>query len=115
MSRIGVQSRFVHSAAQASLLAIVSTSVIIAAFWASVTPGGREHAAPVEEFDIDALLLQRRRVDALLALVGRDGERAQLARLDLLGELAVAGDARRHLAAEQRRQRRAAAGERRHS
>src|SRR5262245_52922339 len=43
-----------------------------------VHAGRREHAAPVEQLDVDALLLQRRRVDALLALVGRHREHLEL-------------------------------------
>src|SRR5215813_11262163 len=58
-----------------------------------VHAGRREHAAPIEQLDVDAFLLQRRGIDALLALVGRDREQPQLAGLDLLGELAVAGNA----------------------
>ena len=43
--------------------------------------------------------------------VAGDGEQPQRARLDLAGELAEAGDADRHLVAEDRGQRLAAAGE----
>src|SRR6266508_5769129 len=75
----------------------------------SVVDAGRcEHAAPVEQLDVDALLLQRRGLDPRLALVGRYGDQAQLPGLDLLGKLAVARDAGRHLVAEQRRGRRSA-------
>src|SRR6266545_2354792 len=53
------------------------------------------------ENTFDALFLQRRRVDALLALVGRNGNQPELAGLDLLGKFAVARNARRHLVAKQ--------------
>src|SRR5262249_40539617 len=67
-----------------------------------VHAGRRKDAAPVEQLDVDALLLERRRIDALLALVGGDRDQAELASLDLLGELTVAGDAGGDLIAEQR-------------
>src|SRR5882724_7564961 len=66
-----------------------------------IDAGRRKHTAPVEQLDIDALFLQRRRVDALLALVGRNRDQPELAGLDLLGEFAVARNARRHLIAKQ--------------
>src|SRR5262245_8738746 len=37
-----------------------------------VHAGRREHAAPVEQLDVDALLLERGGIDPFLALVGRD-------------------------------------------
>src|SRR5262245_35114021 len=67
-----------------------------------VHAGRREHAAPVGELDVDALLLQGRRRDVLEPLAGGDCDHPQLARLHLLGELGIAGDAGRHLVAEQR-------------
>src|SRR5262245_8450424 len=39
-----------------------------------IDAGRRKHAAPVEQLDVDALLFQRRRVDAFLALVGGYGD-----------------------------------------
>src|SRR5215813_15477374 len=45
--------------------------------------GRRKHPAPVEQLDVDALLLERRRIDALLALVGGNGDQPKLAGLDL--------------------------------
>src|SRR5262245_19023340 len=51
-----------------------------------VHAGWCEHAPPIEQLDVDAFLLQRRRIDALLALVGGDRDHPQLAGLDLLGE-----------------------------
>src|SRR4029434_8505858 len=35
-----------------------------------IDAGGRKDLAPVEQLDVDPLLLQRRRIDAFLALVG---------------------------------------------
>ena len=72
-------------------------------------PGAREYAAPVHHLDVDALLLQRRNVDARHALVGGNGERPQLARLDLRGEFAIAADARGDVPAHDRGLRLAAA------
>src|SRR5690242_19940804 len=69
-----------------------------------------EHAAPVAELDVDALLAQRR--DALLALGRRHRERAHAPALDLLGEFAEAGHAAGDVAADDRRHRLAAALER---
>ena len=74
--------------------------------------GGAHHGAPVGDVEVDALLLQRRGVDALDALRRGHREDAQLAGLDLAFELAVARDAGRDLAAHDRGDRLAAAGER---
>src|SRR3989442_458732 len=66
-----------------------------------VDAGRREDAAPIEQLDVDALLLQRGSLDPRLPLIGRYGDDAQLSGFDLLRELAVAGNAGRHLVAEQ--------------
>ena len=74
---------------------------------------GRGHdRAPVGDLEVDALILQGRAVD-VRQLGGRgDADQAQLAGLDLAFELAVAGNADRDLAAEDGRERFAAARER---
>src|SRR6185436_4104696 len=71
---------------------------------------GAEDAAPVAELDVDLLLLERG--NALELLRRRLRERAHLAGLDLLGELAQARHARGDVAAEDRGDRLAAALER---
>ena len=68
-------------------------------------------ATPVADLDVDALLLQRRHVDALQARGRGDGDRAHLAALDVLLELAVAAAADGDVAAEDRRDGLAAAAE----
>src|SRR4051812_46317293 len=72
--------------------------------------GRAEDAAPVAELDVDLLLLERG--DVLLLVRPGLGERAHLARLDLLGEFAEARDARGDVAAEDRGDRLATALER---
>src|SRR5262245_37047758 len=52
-----------------------------------VDAGWREHAAPVGELDVDALLLQGRRRDVFQTLGRGDRDHPQFARLHLLGEL----------------------------
>src|SRR5690606_39189730 len=70
---------------------------------------GGDHA-PVLDHDVEAAFLDGRRVDALDALTAGNGDQAQRAGLYLGLELAVAGNARRHLVAEDRGKRLAAAG-----
>ena len=77
-----------------------------------VDAGGRHHRAPVGELDIDALLLEGRDVEAFDPRRRGDRQRAQLAGLDLAQPFADAADAGGHVAAHDRRQRFAAAGER---
>src|SRR5262245_18153988 len=43
-----------------------------------IDAGRCKHPTPVEQLDVDALFLQRRRIDALLTLVGRDGNQPEL-------------------------------------
>ena len=68
--------------------------------------------APVLDLDVDALLAQRRRVEAGKAIGARDGEHANRARLDKRREPGEAVEAHRYLPAEDRRPQFAAAGER---
>ena len=71
----------------------------------------RHHGAPVLELDVDALLPQRRHRKARKTLAARDGQRPHRARLDLRRKLREPVDPRRDLAADDGRQRLAAAGE----
>src|SRR4051794_24993964 len=71
---------------------------------------GREQAAPVDQGDVDPLLLQGRDVHSRNALVARDRQGAQLAGRDLRRKLLVAADAGGDMAAQDRRERLAAAG-----
>ena len=86
------------------------TSLTSASRCCGVMPGRAEHAAPVAELDVDALLLQGG--NAVQLLRARLRERAHLAGLDLLGELAEARDPGGDVAAEDRGDRLAAALER---
>ena len=74
---------------------------------------GRGHdRAPVLELDVHPLLAQRRDVEAGKTVGARDGQRAQRAGLHVRRELGKAVDADGDLAADNRRERLAAAGER---
>src|SRR5215813_4803483 len=46
-----------------------------------IDAGRRKDATPVEQLDVDALLFQRRRIDAFLPLIGRNSDEAELAGL----------------------------------
>ena len=86
-------------------------SAVIAAFCSAVRPGA---AATMRQFSSATSTPASFSVGASTPGSRSSPETAssaQLARLDLARELAVAGDADRHLAAEDRRQRLAAAGE----
>ena len=61
-------------------------------------PGAAEHAPPVAQHHVDALLLERG--DAVDLRRPRHRKRAHAATLDVLGELAQAGDAAGHVAAD---------------
>src|SRR3989344_2266930 len=58
------------------------------------------HAAPVADFHVDALLLERGHVHALQARARGDAHGAHLARRDVLGKLAVAAAAHGDVAAQ---------------